>query len=605
MNQEKYSLKQSFHSFTELYSYIGKKKKNIYAGFLLYFPAYILAGFLQIYLPKAVLTELENKQTIPHFIMTLTVISLLLFIALFFRDKSKVRLQNDSILIAQEMNMEYARKFLYVEYPFLEEPAFLSHRDNAKKALYGRGMDSDAPCLDDFLPILNDMIASLGTALVYAIMISRLSLILTNVILITSLAAMWTSIRTAKVSYDKLNTMANASRKFHYITDEIGNFSLSKDIRLYHMNSWLLNTGSQFKKIWLHCKAVALKHSASVQLEAAFFMGIQNLFVYLFLLTGIFKSQIRLSDLILYAGASAALSSAFTLWSKHVYQLRQLSIDYGNFSCFLNYGKDETRTALPVKKEKAVITLEHVSFRFPGMERDLLHDLNFTADYGEKLAVVGVNGAGKTTLMKLVCGLLLPTEGRILINGEDIAKMSPQERYAWFSCAFQDISFLPFTIAENISMRTLEDTDEERVWSCLTMAGIKEKIEKTKDNIFAYMEKDINENAVEFSGGERQKLILARALYRMAPVLILDEPTAALDPLAENDIYLKYAAFSEDKTSFFVSHRLSSTKFCDKILLLDGGSIIEQGTHDELLQKDGLYARMFTLQSHYYQEREA
>lgn len=603
--KEQYSLKQSLHFFIQLLVYCQKKNKYIFTAGILYFPAYVAASFLQVYLPKAVLAELEKKQTVLHFITILAAISIPLFVVLFIRDKCKVKIQNNGILILQEMIVEYGQKFLYVEYPFLEAPGFFSRRDDARKALYGRGRDSDAPCLDDFLSILNGMIASLGTALVYVVLISRLSPILTAAILMTSLGTMWTSIKTTKVSYGNLSIMANASRKFDYIAKLTGDFSLAKDVRLYHMNSWLLNTGNKFRKIWLHCKAVALKYSASIQLAAAFFMGIQNLFVYSFLLSRIFSSRISLSDLILYAGASSALSAAFIEWSKQIYQLNQLSIDYGKFCAFLNYGKDELRTTLPPRKEKVTITLEHVSFRFPEMEKDLLHDLNFTVDNGEKLAIVGVNGAGKTTLMKLICGLLTPTEGRILINGKDLAKMPPQERYAWFSCAFQDITFLPLTIAENISMSTLEETDTDKVWNCLAMAGMKEKIENTKCNIYAFMEKDIKEEAVDFSGGERQKLILARALYREASVLILDEPTAALDPLAENDIYLKYAAFSENKTSFFVSHRLSSTRFCDKILLLDNGSIREKGTHEELLEKNGLYAQMFHLQSHYYQEQEA
>lgn len=603
--KEKYSLKQSLHSFIQLLAYNRKKKKYVYAVSILYFPAYIITSLLQVYLPKAVLSELENKQTILHFVLTLAAISIPLFIALFFRDKCKVKIQNNSILIAQEMNFEYGQKFLYVEYPLLEDPEFHFHRNNARRGLYGRGRDSDAPTFRSFLPVLNAMAASLLTALVYAVMISRLSPALTAAIIVTSLGTMWTSLQAGKLNYTNEEISGKASRKFDYISAQTGNFSLAKDIRLYHMNDWLLNTAAKFRKIWLHCKAVSLKHDASVQIAAAFFMGLQNLAVYSFLLTGIFRSGITLSDLVLYAGASSALSGAFIEWSVKTHQLHQLSIDFGKFCDFLNYGRDEERTALPGKKEKAAITLEHVSFRFPGMEKDLLHDLNITVNCGEKLAIVGINGAGKTTMMKLICGLLTPTEGRILLNGKDMAKLPSHERYPWFSCAFQDIIFLPLTIAENISMHCLNETDEERVWDCLAMAGMKEKVANIPDTIYALMEKDINENAVDFSGGERQKLILARALYRDASILILDEPTAALDPLAENNIYLKYAAFSEGRTSFFVSHRLSSTRFCDRILLLDGGNIKEEGTHDELLKKGGLYAQMFTLQSHYYQKEGA
>lgn len=602
---EEYSLKQSLRSFIQLLDYSRKKKKSALTAGILYFPAYIAVSILQIYLPKAVLSELENKQTVSHFMVTLTAISIPLFAALFFRDKCTVKIQNDGQLIAQEMNFEYDQKFLYVEYPFLADPEFTARRDNARIALFGRGRDSDAPTLWGFLPVLNSMAASFGTALVYAVMISRLSPILAAAVLATSFGTMWFSLRDKNINPEVLKTAGNALRKYEYISSQAGNFSHAKDIRLYHMNDWLLNTAAVFRKIRLHCKAIMLKQSAGVQLAAAAFMGIQNLIVYAFLLTGIYKSEISLSDFILYAGVSAALSNAFVKWAQQMHQLHRLSIDYGKFRDFIAYGNDEEWKTLPLKKEKASIILENVSFRFPGMEKNLLQNLNFTVNYGEKLAVVGINGAGKTTLMKLICGLLTPTEGRILLNGKDISEIPPHERHTWFSCAFQDITFLPVTIAENISMQSLEETDETKVWSCLARAGMKEKIEAIPGSIHAFMEKDINEEAVDFSGGERQKLILARALYRDASVLILDEPTAALDPLAENDIYLKYAAFSENKTSFFVSHRLSSTRFCDRILLLNNGTVEEEGTHDELLKLNGLYAQMFTLQSHYYREKHS
>lgn len=604
MNGEKdtYSFRQSIRSFTELLIYIWKKNKMVYVFTLLYFPAYMLVNFLQVCLPKVVLAELENRQTILHFTMTLTIIFLLLFTSLFFRNKSRVKIENSNILISQEMHFEYAQKFLYVEYPYLENPDFLFHRDNAKAALYGRGRDNDAPSLKEFLKTLNATIASFGTALVYIVIISRLSPLLTAIILITSLGTMWFSLREGKRKYENMNAGARAAERLDYISSQMGNFALAKDIRLYHMENWLLHTAQKFRKLWLHSKIMQLKFSGSIQLLTALLMGIQNLFVYLFLLTGILRSEISLSDLVLYAGASAALSGAFIEWSNQINYLHRLSIEYEKFCNFLSFGKNETQITLPVKKEQVTITLDHVSFRFPEMETDLLHDLNFTVNYGEKLAIVGVNGAGKTTLMKLICGLLTPTEGRILINGIDMHTIPSHERYPWFSCAFQDAGFLPLTIAENISMRSLEETDEQKVWDCLNMAGIKDKIENTPGRLHAFMEKDIKENAVDFSGGEKQKLVLARALYRDASVLILDEPTASLDPLAENEIYLKYAEFSKHKTSFFVSHRLSSTRFCDKILLLDGGSIKEEGTHDALLAKGGLYAQMFTLQSHYYKE---
>lgn len=187
--------------------------------------------------------------------------------------------------------------------------------------------------------------------------------------------------------------------------------------------------------------------------------------------------------------------------------------------------------------------------------------------------------------------------------------MEAEERYAWFSCTFQDVQFLPVSIRENIAQKHSgiktnipPQQEDAAIWNCLEQAGIRQEIEALPKKLDTLLEKSIHENATDFSGGQRQKLILARALYRNAGTLILDEPTAALDALAENEIYEKYAEFAADKTSFFVSHRLSSTRFCDRILLLDGGNIAEEGTHEELLEQQGIYAEMFRMQSKYYQK---
>ena len=322
------------------------------------------------------------------------------------------------------------------------------------------------------------------------------------------------------------------------------------------------------------------------------------------ILAGLWNGSIGVADVVFYAGMGPALYFLMENFLNNIRRLFQLSVEFKRFREYTDYGENTGTMDVPVNKEAPVIEFEHVSFAYPGSDRKVLKDINLVVGKGEKVAIVGVNGAGKTTLMKLTCGLLLPVSGRILINGKDMAEIEPEERYSWFSCAFQDIQFLPLSIKENISM-LLEDADSLKIWECLKQAGIKDEIGSLPLRLDTMMEKTLNKNAVDFSGGQKQKLILARALYRDAGVLVLDEPTAALDALAENDIYEKYARFAKGKTSFFVSHRLSSTRFCDRILLINGGNIAEEGTHEELLAAGGLYAEMFEMQSKYYKEGEA
>ena len=244
-----------------------------------------------------------------------------------------------------------------------------------------------------------------------------------------------------------------------------------------------------------------------------------------------------------------------------------------------------------------------MSYRYPEADRDTISHLNLTIAPGEKLAVVGLNGAGKTTLIKLLCGFLEPTEGQVLLDGQDIRQYNRRDYYKLFSAVFQKFVILPGTIAENVAQRrTEEGIDRDRVAWCIQQAGLTDKIASLPQGLDTKMVRTVYEDAVELSGGETQRLMLARALYKNGPVLVLDEPTAALDPIAEDDIYQKYKGMTAGNTSIFISHRLASTRFCDRILLLDHGSIAEEGTHDQLLAKGGKYAQLFALQSRYYQK---
>lgn len=242
-----------------------------------------------------------------------------------------------------------------------------------------------------------------------------------------------------------------------------------------------------------------------------------------------------------------------------------------------------------------------MSFRYPGAEKDTLSHINLTLHPGEKLAVVGMNGAGKTTLIKLLCGFLDPTLGRVLLDGKDIRDYNRRDYYRMFSAVFQEFSLLPGTIAANVA-QTEDNISMEKVRACVEKAGLKEKVESLPQGCETLLNRAVYENAIMLSGGETQRLMLARALYKDAPFVMLDEPTAALDPIAESDIYQKYNRMTQGKSSVYISHRLASTRFCDRIILIDGGRIAEEGTHEALLKAGGKYAGLYGVQSKYYQE---
>lgn len=260
---------------------------------------------------------------------------------------------------------------------------------------------------------------------------------------------------------------------------------------------------------------------------------------------------------------------------------------------------------LAATPSKCTVEFCDVSFSYDGVHNAVSH-LSFKVVAGEKIAIVGENGAGKTTAMKLLSGLYFPTSGKILINGKDASNLKSSERSKLFSAIFQDVYIMPATVCANVTMHPNETVDKEKLDESLRLAGLSQKVDSLPDGVQTRLRKDIdNEDAVDFSGGETQKLLLARAIYKEAPIIILDEPTAALDPIAENALYLKYDEITSGRTSFYISHRLASTAFCDKILFLDKGEITETGTHKALMDAKGKYFKMYSMQSHYYNEENA
>lgn len=284
--------------------------------------------------------------------------------------------------------------------------------------------------------------------------------------------------------------------------------------------------------------------------------------------------------------------------------LRRQSLDISIVREFLDYPEtfkmEEGIPITPDLRTPYQIELQDVSFRYPGAEKDTLAHINLTIQPGEKLAIVGLNGAGKTTLIKLMCGFLDPTEGKVLLNDADIRTYNRRDYYKLFSAVFQDFSVLDVTIAENIA-QTDENIDRSLMEHCIEQAGLTEKIVGLSKGVGTHIGK-VFEDGIHLSGGELQRLMLARALYKNAPIIILDEPTSALDPIAESDIYNKYNELTDGRMAVYISHRLASTRFCDRIILIAEGGIDEVGTHEELIARNGHYAELFEIQSRYYRE---
>lgn len=340
----------------------------------------------------------------------------------------------------------------------------------------------------------------------------------------------------------------------------------------------------------------------SVSGVRAFMNLLRELAAYAYLTYLAATGRLSISDFIFYFG----IITGFSSWIVNlVYSLSNLESCCDECQRYREYiensdnGNKSSEKSAPENVEE--IEFKNISFTYPESDEPVLKNISFKITAGENIAVVGENGAGKTTLIKLLCGLYKTDSGEIFINGTKASDFGRDEYFSLFSPVFQDYSFLPLTVAQNISASNSFDT--EKVISALKSAGIYDKINSLPDGINTKMIKEVNKDAQDFSGGEKQKLLLAKAVFKNAPVLILDEPTAALDPIAENELYLKYNELTKGKISFFISHRLSSTRFCDRIFFISDGKIAESGTHGELMAAKGKYYRMYRLQSYYYREQ--
>ncbi len=391
-----------------------------------------------------------------------------------------------------------------------------------------------------------------------------------------------------------------------YVTYRSKDFSNAKDIRVYNMTDFLM------RKISRHLKENTefdIKrnngHYINVVFEDLLKFGI-SIGAYLYLIHLKLNSDMTLGDFSLYFGAITGFGSWLNQIVDSISNLIECDHKVNDYRNFLNLQDKMNKgdgEALPSKEElPCSIDIENVSFTYDEADEPTLKNVSLSIKAGEKIAVVGVNGAGKSTLVKVISGLFLPQEGKIKINGVDSTLFNRDEYYKLFSAIFQDVSLLPASIAKNIALCEEDKIDRNRLWECMRLAGIDEKINSLDDKENTLLVKEVNEGATALSGGELQRLLLARSIYKDSPIIILDEPTAALDPIAENNIYLKYNELTKGKTSIYISHRLSSTRFCDRIVLLDNSEIAEIGTHDELMTLGGKYTEMFETQSKYYRE---
>ncbi len=399
--------------------------------------------------------------------------------------------------------------------------------------------------------------------------------------------------------------LSGSWRSRNYMERVTQDFDYGKDIRLFNLTGFL---SAKFKEVYavfvekndLHHK-LWLRHNLISAIVGLIIKGL----VYVVLYVAVLQKDMTVGNFTMFLAFSMAFARALINFMEHFGDYRKASLETDDFRSFieLDMGDDEKDTIPVPESDSYEIEFKNVSYRYLKAEKDALSGLNLKIRPGEKLAVVGLNGAGKTTMIKLLLRLYDPTEGTITLNGIDIKKFKRDEYYRLFSPVFQDVEIFAFLMSENIAMMSRDKLDEERVLKSVREAGFDEKVESLIKGIDTPLTKIVEDDGVDLSGGEKQKLALARALYKGAKIVVLDEPTAALDAMAEQALYERFDEMIGKKSAVYISHRLASTRFCDNIAMFEDGHLVEYGSHEELMERNGKYADMFAVQAQYYKEQ--
>lgn len=448
--------------------------------------------------------------------------------------------------------------------------------------------------------------SDLFTCVAAVIILCRVSIYMVFAVAGFGMLSYWSIDRASKREKELTNdSVAPELRKKQYFNRISRDFSFGKDIRLYHVQPKLMRTQRELEEL-LHKNVCAARN---VWLKSGVFTATLELLrewmMYLGLVTSILQGRLEISDFTLYVGCVRHFAQTFHNVMSVYARMRQCSREVNDYRTVNEYIDEQEISGSEVRQEPDYeIRFDHVSFAYPGTDKYSLKNMNLTITPGQKLAIVGVNGAGKTTFIKLLLRLYEPTEGTIFLNGVDIRTYSTESYYRLFAPVFQDMECYAFSLAENVSMKGGENTDRERAEQALRDAGLGNRLDEWERGIDTPVLKILHDDGVLLSGGERQKLALARALYKDAPMVILDEPTAALDAMAESKMYEDFDRMVAGKTAVYISHRLASTRFCDVTALFHEGELAEYGTHDELMEKNGRYAELFRMQAQYYDPAE-
>lgn len=554
---------------------------------------------LNVILPKYLIEAMVQKAGLSVLVnwVLVIIISNLCFEWINQWMRKKMDLKN--CYVREQMSLEMARKIMYVEYQHLENPYYLDLKERAVFAITNqRSMERLVSAIAAFLKYTTTVISLL-------ILLWLLSKLLV-VVLVLIIGLSWLIYQTfMKYQMHFFGQLIPINRKYGYYVDLIFENKLAKDIRLYGMKEMLIQRARNYS-------IEIIEYFGKYARKRGFYMGVYNAmndlqsaiaygYVGIRVISDRFGPRIGLGAFTMYVNAAIQFSLAIGSLGLEIITLLQVLGYLEPFMEFMTLPEEQKLGGTLQLGKIHEITFQQVSFCYPGSKVEVLHNISFTIKEKEKISIVGLNGAGKTTLVKLLCRMYQPTSGSILVNGHDIMEYEETSYRNQMAAIFQDYKLFAFSIKENIQGSAMV-SDQSRMEEIIDEVGMKEKIASLPEGVEARFGKAYDEKGIELSGGEGQKIAIARALYKNASFIILDEPTSALDPLAEADIYQNFNHLVGDKIAIYISHRMSSSVFCDKILIIDQGTVSDYDTHEALMKKtESLYYQLFQSQAQNYQ----
>jgi ABC transporter, ATP-binding protein len=495
-----------------------------------------------------------------------------------------------------KMQYMYAEDSVKVNYHFAQDGTILDLKKKSMAALPAFYIDR----LGEILKYAVQFIAIIT-------IVGYFSPLFLIILIATSVASIFLIFKTKKDETDFQNEKVEDDRKLDYIYQVMTQYEYAKEVRINRAETYTSNKYDGIMKSQLEkLKKLFLKRTG-INILSAVITIIQSASMYLYFSYMVFSGNISISEYTILLGSTTLFVSLILGFFEIVAlfgrscSLLDYYLDYQN--AIIKNSNIYASNKLPhpsVNFSSPVIRFENVSFTYPNTENPILKNINLELKPNERTGLVGLNGSGKTTFVKLLTRLYDPTEGMITINGTDIKDIPYKQYSALIGVVLQDYYLFAYSVKENITLET--PYDEKKLRSALKESGSDKKIEALKNGIDTSVSKVLDKDGIEFSGGEGQKLALARAIYKNSPILVLDEPTSALDPIAEYELFSRLNDISKNKLTLYISHRLSSTKFCDKIVVLSDGEIAEIGSHNELMDRGGLYCELFTSQAKYYKE---